>query len=238
MAYLGMIFLLFAHVALAVDFGSGTAQTTVIELYTSEGCSSCPPADKWLSTLKEEPTLFKDIIPMAFHVDYWDQLGWKDPWAQAAFADRQRQLAQQRNLSQVYTPAVLVASNEWRTWYKGSQLPKLKSVKAGVLSAHLNGQLLTVHYSEQGDYELNIAYLGMGLVSKVTAGENRSRTLIHDFVVLNHLKQKGASSWKVTLPNIEDYGQQRTAISVWLSKQGTLDIEQAAASFIELDGCL
>jgi hypothetical protein len=232
MAYLGMIVLLFANMALAVDFSSDAIQTKVIELYTSEGCSSCPPADKWLSTLKDEPTLFKDIIPLAFHVDYWDQLGWKDRWAQAAFSNRQRKLAEQGSLSQVYTPAVVVASQEWRAWYKGAQLPQIKSVKAGVLSAHLNGQDLVVHYSKQGDYQLNIAYLGMGLVSKVTAGENRSRTLVHDFVVLNHFKLNGSSNWDVTLPIIDDQGQQRTAISVWVTKLYSLKIEQATATFI------
>lgn len=232
MAYLAIIFLLFANMAFAVDFSSDEIQTQVVELYTSEGCSSCPPADKWLSTLKDEPALFKGIIPLAFHVDYWDQLGWKDRWAQAAFSKRQRQLAEQGILSQVYTPAVVVTSQEWRAWYQGSQLPPLKPVKTGMLTAQLNGQDLTVHYSDKGDYELNIAYLGMGLVSKVTAGENRSRTLVHDFVVLNHLKQKGASNWKVTLPTIEDQGQKQTAIAVWLSKQGSLAIEQAAATFI------
>ncbi len=232
MAYLGIIFLFFANMALAVDFSSDAKQTKVVELYTSEGCSSCPPADKWLSTLKDDPTLFKDIIPLAFHVDYWDQLGWKDRWAQAAFSNRQRKLAKQGILSQVYTPAVVVASREWRAWYNGTQLQQIKPIKTGVLSAHLNGQELVVNYSEQGDYDLNIAYLGMGLVSKVTAGENSSRTLVHDFVVLNHFKQKGASNWHLRLPTIDDQGQKQTAISIWVSKQGSLRIEQATATFI------
>jgi hypothetical protein len=232
MAYWGIIFLFFANMALAVDFSSDAIQTKVVELYTSEGCSSCPPADKWLSTLKDEPTLFKNVIPLAFHVDYWDQLGWKDRWAQASFSNRQRKLAKQGILSQVYTPAVVVASQEWRVWYKGTQLHHIKPIKTGILSAHLKGQDLVVNYSEQGDYELNIAYLGMGLVSKVTAGENSSRTLVHDFVVLNHFKQNGASNWHVTLPTIDDQGQKQTAISVWVTKQGSLKIEQATATFI------
>tara|TARA_R110002049_G_scaffold303196_2_gene497319 strand:+ start:1357 stop:2058 length:702 start_codon:yes stop_codon:yes gene_type:complete len=233
MVYLGMVFLLFAQMAFAVDFSSEEVQTKVIELYTSEGCSSCPPADKWLSSLKDDPTLFKDIIPMAFHVDYWDQLGWKDRWAKSAFSNRQRLLTGQGVLSQVYTPGVVVASKESRSWYNGMQVTNEKPVKTGVLSAQLNGQNLTVHYSQQGDYELNVAYLGMGIISKVTAGENRSRTLVHDFVVLNHLTQKGNSSWKVTMPSIDDQDQQQTAISVWVTKQGSLKIDQATATFID-----
>ena len=232
MAYLGIIFLFYANLALAVDFSSDAIQTKVVELYTSEGCSSCPPAGKWLSTLKDNPTLFINVIPLAFHVDYWDQLGWKDRWAQATFSNRQRTLAKQGILSQVYTPAVVVASQEWRAWYKGTQLQQIEPLKTGILSAHLKGQDLVVNYSEQGDYELNIAYLGMGLVSKVTAGENSSRTLVHDFVVLKHFKQIGASNWHLTLPAIDDQGQKQTAISVWVTKQGSLKIEQATATFI------
>jgi len=67
----------------AVTFTSPSQQTTLLELYTSEGCSSCPPADQWLSTLKNNPRLWKEIIPVAFHVDYWNDLGWKDEFSRA-----------------------------------------------------------------------------------------------------------------------------------------------------------
>lgn len=233
MAYLGMFFLLLTPLALAVDFTSSSSKATVIELYTSEGCSSCPPADKWLSTLKDDPALFKSIIPMAFHVDYWDQLGWKDRFARAAFSNRQRQLTGQGILSQVYTPGFVIASQEWRSQSRTQDISQLKTIETGVLSAKLNVTNLVVEYSEKGDYELNIAYLGMGLVSNVTTGENRFRKLTHDFVVLEHLKQKGNSLWHVELPNIPQQGQQNTAISVWLTKLGSLDIEQAASSYID-----
>jgi hypothetical protein len=233
MSYLGMIFLLFTPLALAIDFTSGSNKTTVIELYTSEGCSSCPPADKWLSTLKQDPALFKDIIPMAFHVDYWDRLGWKDPWAKAAFSNRQRQLTRQDILSQVYTPGFVMGSQEWRSRSRTQDLSKVKPIETGVLSAQLNVDYLVVEYSKKGDYELNVAYLGMGLVSNVTTGENRFRKLTHDFVVLEHLKQKGRSIWHIELPNIPQQGQQQTAISVWLTKPGSLEIEQAASSYID-----
>jgi len=232
MAYLGVILLLFSEMAFALEFASNLNKSNVIELYTSEGCSSCPPADKWLSNWKNSPRLFKDIIPMAFHVDYWDGLGWKDPWATSAFSYRQRQLAQQGLLSQVYTPAILLTSQEWRTWRMHKQLPNIKPVKAGVLSATINENELMVMYSVEGDYELNIAYLGMGLVSNITAGENRSRELHHDFVVLEHFKQKGELMWNVVLPAIPKQGQTQTAISVWLTKVNSLEIEQAAAAFV------
>lgn len=233
MTYLGMVFLLFSPLTMAIDFSSGSTKSTVIELYTSEGCSSCPPADKWLSTLKDEPALFSRIIPMAFHVDYWDRLGWKDRWARADFTKRQQKLAQQGILSQVYTPAFVRDSEEWRFRSGNKSSSSIEDIKTGVLSAQLNVNNLDVEYSGKGDYVLNIAYLGMGLVSKVTAGENRARELVHDFVVLKHITQTGSSMWHVTLPNIPQHGQLQTAMSIWLTKPDSLQIEQAAAIFLE-----
>lgn len=234
MAYLGIIFLLFTHTVFAVEFNSGDSKAAVIQLYTSEGCSSCPPADKWLSKLKTDNRLFKSLIPMAFHVDYWDYLGWKDPLAKAEFSSRQRQLAGKEGLlSQVYTPAVLVAGQEWPAWHRKDTVPNLKHEKTGVLSGQLDGQELTINYSEQGEYELNIAYLGMGLVSKVTSGENRFRKLEHDFVVLSHFKQKGQKQWVISLADIPKQGQQETAISIWVTKHNSLEVKQAVAALLE-----
>jgi hypothetical protein len=233
MAYLGIIFLLFTNMIFAIEFNSGDSKAVAVELYTSEGCSSCPKADKWLSRLKTDKSLFKNIIPMAFHVDYWDYLGWEDPWTRAEFSSRQRVLTGEGGLSQVYTPAFLVAGNEWSAWNRSDSLPIFEQEKTGVLSGSLDGQELTISYSEQGDYELNIAYLGMGLVTKVTSGENRFRKLEHDFVVLSHLKQKGQKQWLMSLPNIPEKGQQETAISIWVTKPDSLEVEQAVAAFIE-----
>lgn len=71
--------------AAPVQFQSGLIQTSLLELYTSEGCSSCPPAEAWISGLKEGRRLWKDLVPVAFHVDYWDHLGWNDPFASKAY---------------------------------------------------------------------------------------------------------------------------------------------------------
>src|SRR4051812_33062365 len=88
-----------------ITFQSGPEQTTLLELYTSEGCSSCPPAEKWLSHLKESPGLWKDFVPVAFHVDYWDRLGWRDLLADRGFSDRQLAYAESWHSENVYTPA-------------------------------------------------------------------------------------------------------------------------------------
>src|SRR4051794_39959317 len=92
----GTLVLLTMAGALSADAGeivfeSKPARAHLIELYTSEGCSSCPPAEEWMSGLKNEPRLWQDIVPIAFHVDYWDRLGWKDPFASKLWTERQTQ---------------------------------------------------------------------------------------------------------------------------------------------------
>ena len=240
MRYLVVLLLLLATNLQALELTSSSSQAIVVELYTSEGCSSCPPADKWLSRLKHDPRVFKSIIPMAFHVDYWDDLGWKDPWAQAAFSNRQRQLSLSLAtpsvfaglLSQVYTPAFLVSSQEWTKWRDYSVFPAVPQKVTGILNASDEDGVLTVTYSKTGDYELNVAYLGMGLESEVTAGENHDRHLKHDFVVLDHFKIAGSNTWKLTLPEQPKKGQKQTAISIWLTKLDSYYIEQAVASLL------
>ncbi len=99
--------LLAAAVAAGVGAGGARAQDkapVVVELFTSEGCSSCPPADAFLGELAQRP----DIVPLAFHVDYWDYIGWKDPYASAAFTQRQHDYKTALGLHMVYTPQMIV----------------------------------------------------------------------------------------------------------------------------------
>src|SRR5258708_5201471 len=91
-----------------LTFQSALEQTALLELYTSEGCSSCPPAETWLSRMKESPGLWKDFVPVAFHVDYWDYLGWRDLWATRGFSDRQRAYAGHWQSKSIYTPCFVL----------------------------------------------------------------------------------------------------------------------------------
>jgi len=95
-----------------LHFESVSPGPRVIELYTSEGCSSCPPADRWLAALASQPQLWARYVPLAFHVDYWDALGWPDRFASRRHTARQRAYARNGRLSQVYTPAFVVGGNE------------------------------------------------------------------------------------------------------------------------------
>lgn len=160
---------------------SGLQRTPVIELYTSEGCSSCPPADRWLSTLKDKP-----LVVQAFHVSYWDYIGWTDRFAKPAFNARQRELAKQQGARFVYTPQIVLDGKDWRD-YSG-QIPE-----AGE-RARAQIALLRVGVSDM--YEAHVkpspgvtqwsAYWTVtehGHASKVKAGENNGSYLQHDFVV-------------------------------------------------------
>jgi len=183
-----------------VQFQSEATQTVLLELYTSEGCSSCPPAEAWLSRLKNSPKLWKDVVPVAFHVDYWDYLGWKDPFAAKAYSERQRDYAADWLSRSVYTPGFVLDGKEWRGWSSRGELLRAANKPAGVLTARSeNGKQWTLHFqptagSASSSYDFHSALLGFELTSDVKAGENRGRKLEHDFVVLTLASIAGTNS--------------------------------------------
>ena len=160
----------------------GATAPTVVELYTSEGCSSCPPADKWLSTLKGKP----DVLALAFHVNYWDRLGWPDRFASAELTARQHELARRAGSRQVYTPQVLADGQDWRDWPK---LPPHRVGSASPVSLTLSREGDTVTAQVAATRAVSTQLSGYWAVledqhlSKVRAGENAGQTLRHDHVV-------------------------------------------------------
>ena len=228
----------------AKEFTSKAEATDVLELYTSEGCSSCPPAERWLSTFKGKPEVFKDVIPMAFHVDYWDYIGWKDRFAKNEYSQRQRNYVVKGLSSQSYTPQLVANSTEWQRWHRGERQWKNNTKNVGVLSAKVSDDSARVlvkfnprstSIAASGSYVLNVAVLGMGLSTEVKAGENHGELLKHDFVVLNHSKQTVSSSpsqWQVAMPSIPQAGQQQNAVAVWLSQPSNQQVIQAAGGYL------
>ncbi len=163
---------------------SGARAPTVIELYTSEGCSSCPPADRWLSKWTAQP----DVIALAFHVDYWDHLGWKDPFGSPAHTARQRQQQAVNGSRFSYTPQVAINGIDIRLW-SGLRPPIAMPTAASPVHVLL---------SREGDHYTALVQPAAGAperlaaywvitenqhLSAVKAGENRGETLLHDFVV-------------------------------------------------------
>jgi hypothetical protein len=182
-----IIFLILANAVSAknIVLQSTDLQTQVIELFSSQGCSSCPPADAWLSSLKNNKGLWSDFIPIAMHVDYWDSLGWKDKFAHKNNTARQQLHKMFGNLPSLYTPGVLKAGKEWRAW-RFAAIVKSPN-KVGKLTFSLKGEKLTAAFSAsiQEKHTLKVALLGMGLNTYIQAGENNGKRLKHDFVLLN-----------------------------------------------------
>lgn len=218
-------------------FSSGPEQTVMIELYTSQGCNSCPPAEAYLNRFTANPALWKKFIPLAFHVDYWDYLGWKDRFAHPAHAQRQRQYAQQRSLQTVYTPAFAVNGQGWRPSLISSD-PAGGGKPVGVLSVDLNGQQFEAMFAPANGpaktLRLDLAVLGMGLTTEIKAGENAGNRSRHEFVVLAR-KQLSSDNgrWRGSLPVLEtDWGAQRLALAAWISRPGDLTPLQATGGFL------
>jgi hypothetical protein len=216
-----------------VQFESGDYQNTLIELYTSEGCSSCPPADKWLSKLKHHPQLFTEIVPIAFHVDYWDYIGWQDRFAHSEYSNRQRQHYRQGNVSVVYTPALLRDGKEDRTWrYHRDDLVREKT---GKLSVNVLDGMAYINFKpakKYGALVVHVALLGSGFNSTITAGENEDKVLKHDFVVLDHLQKTSKTNrWSIKLPT-SSKTPERFALAVWVSDENSLKPIQVTGSWL------
>jgi hypothetical protein len=165
----------------------------LVELYTSEGCDSCPPADRWLSAAFADPAIPANAL--AFHVDYWDRLGWKDRFASAAYTERQYRAAHATGAGFVYTPQVLLQGRDF-TWRDKGAVAALaqaatQPARATIeVSAEPSGATLRAHAvarisdaSARKDAALWLAYVDNGLTSDVKAGENRGVRLAHDRVV-------------------------------------------------------
>ena len=171
---------------------SSAQPVALLELYTSEGCSSCPPADRWLSKLQAPSSR---VIPLALHVDYWDYIGWKDKFAQLRFSERQREQARLAWSNTVYTPQVMLNGKDFRAWGNPSRFNDVvESINQGVAQANikLNMKRLEPNVLEvtalaqtvkPGNAAIYIALYENGLSSDVKAGENSGEKLNHDYVV-------------------------------------------------------
>jgi hypothetical protein len=177
---------------------SGPGTSALAELYTSEGCSSCPPADRWLSTLRSSGAGPGRLVPLALHVDYWDYIGWKDPYARSQFSARQRELAAAARSRVVYTPQVMLAGKDYRGWSSRERFAReVAAVNAAPARAHITLALAqgaagatalraaasVPGAGDRADASLYVARYENGLSSRVSAGENRGATLTHDHVV-------------------------------------------------------
>lgn len=223
-------------VAEPVTISSTKDQTYFLELYTSQGCSSCPPAEHWISQFTENKNLWKSIIPLNFHVNYWDYLGWKDPFGSAEFGQRQRTYAALGKSRIVATPGFIIDGKGWQGWFKGTGFPKSNIKSSSMLTATIKEAQVKLDFDSitSNDLVAHVALLGFGIKTEVKAGENNRRLLNHDFVVIGY--QQGtmtvdnkSSSIDLPFPVPVEVDTVRTAMVVWVStKEDPTPIQVAA----------
>ena len=170
----------------------------LLELYTSEGCSSCPPADRWLRELSNRFSA-EQLVPLALHVDYWDYIGWKDRFADPRFAERQKQLSRLAGGGTIYTPEVFAGMKELRAWRTEAELVQrimrinatpagasitLQMSPSGANAVDLQAKFVLAQSAAPGRLIQGVLVLYENrLSSEVRAGENHGVTLQHDQVV-------------------------------------------------------
>jgi hypothetical protein len=224
--------MVFATMMLALAAGACQVSSppntqALVELYTSQGCSSCPPADRWLSQFDvgEKAAL----VPLALHVGYWDYIGWKDPYARRDFNARQQWLAGLNRNRTVYTPGVFLQARETPRWYETAHFnAAVRAITARPARAKIelavekNGAeqvqvradaALTPAAQRATDARLFLALTESGIATQVKAGENRGATLHNDHVARDWSGPLGLGAQSVSLGAAATAGAQRAVVA-------------------------
>lgn len=226
------------------DVRTGPNTAALVELYTSEGCSSCPPADQLLSRLRKSLGPSAQVVPLSLHVGYWDSLSWTDRFAQERFAQRQTWLVRTHGQGTVYTPQFFVAGAELQprrtslaeTFRSLNAKPATAAIRLrGALSA--DGILsLDANASADAGSDTTALYLAIaenGLQSRVQAGENRGAILAHDHVVREWLGpfplRDGAVQMRREIRLSSDWLRQRLELIAFVQNERTGAVLQAAS---------
>jgi hypothetical protein len=219
---------------------------SLLELYTSEGCDSCPPAEKFISTLQTNGNLWTQLVPVTFHVDYWDNDGWKDPFDSHRYTERQQALADHANSltgKVIYTPEFVLDGVAKRPGSRDSSPQVDPNTKLGPLSLTADGRKVTVQFAptmpRSEALEAHVVLLAFGVDVAVGAGENKGVTLRHDFLVVSDTtgaltKDKdGNYQSMVTLPAPVAVKATRYALAAWISAAGSPLPIQAAGGWLD-----
>ena len=184
---------------------TGAATNTLVQLYTSEGCSSCPPAERWLSQFARTP--HAGVVPIAFHVHYWDYIGWKDIYADPRHTERQQAFAKATGASSVYTPQVVVSGRDLPSWHEDRAFAD--AVRASQARKPAAAIEITPRRAADGTIEgdakadvsmvttpltLVVAVTQDGVTSRPNAGENKGEMLAENFVVRDVTEFRGSAS--------------------------------------------
>ncbi|WP_421832390.1 DUF1223 domain-containing protein [Limnobacter sp.] len=227
------------------NWTSPAERMIVAELYTSEGCSSCPPADRWLSSQLTTPERANNILALSFHVDYWNYIGWEDPYSKKQFTERQYGHKRAGNVSQIYTPQYVFSNREVRRWGQAGLIPQrlaamqqdkapvglqvsLERKAANQVEVKVKTEWLDERYSGGRVF---VAFYEDNLSQQVKAGENRGELLKHDRVVRHLSEAKKVSPtakvqvFKHTLP--ADWNQNNVGLGVIVENNESNTVLQA-----------
>ena len=218
---------------------------SLLELYTSEGCSSCPPAEQWISRLQQDGPLWTQLVPVAFHVDYWDNDGWKDPFDSHRYTERQQEIADRASSLTgkiIYTPEFVLDGVARRPGSKDNSPPVDENTKIGPLSLAADGRTVTVQFApatpRSEALETHVVLLAFGVDVAVGAGENKGVILRHDFLVVSDttgaLTKDPSGNYQstVTLPSPVAVKATRYALAAWVSVAGSPLPIQAAGGWL------
>jgi hypothetical protein len=223
------------------EAASGSQRVALLELYTSEGCSSCPPADRFLRSLQARGFDSKKVVALAFHVDYWDSLGWRDRFAQPAFSARQRLAANRSGARLVYTPQFLLDGRDLaRGWLSPDFASRLAAINGQRASAALrilqrpHADLLeiavTTDVAAGSLTHLFVVVLESALSSEVRAGENRGRRLDHDNVVRVLIGPLQGTSQTLSVRLAPDWRRTHLTVAAFLQEPAGGKVLQALAA--------
>ncbi len=206
-----LMMLLTLVVSIPINAQESNESAIVLELFTSQGCSSCPPADELLENIKKK-NKDQNVVVLSYHVDYWNRLGWKDPFSSAGFSDYQRTYAQQFNSRSIYTPQLVVNGSEHFTGsdrYKANiALKKYSktSVNSTILIKDIRQEPSQVIFNYRVDGEpfntITLALVVSERITNISRGENRDRTLKNTNIVANRVvKQEESGSISMIIPD-------------------------------------
>lgn len=243
------LYLSVSHISSAESLTVKSPQgvNAVIELYTSEGCSSCPPADQWISHYAPASSASEGVVALAFHVDYWNYLGWEDAYSKPEFTARQRLLGSINKQRTIYTPEFFVNTKEVRrSGTIPSQVATINNIDSAwdlVLTSSIsadNDDIISVNFSGEtkttpNETELYLALYENNIVREIKRGENRNKTLSHDFVVRDwigpiHFKKTGQIEYSHSITIPSDSKAENTGIAAILVEKKTGSTLQAVKS--------
>ena len=216
-----------------LTFTSNTSRTDLIELYTSEGCSSCPPAERRLNDYAHHKGLWNEFVPITFHVDYWNYLGWTDHFSSKAFTSRQRSYSKHWKSSTMYTPCFVVNGNPSRS-------PSLsgRSNQPGILKATVeDGQIHVVFIPEKTNTKnltVWVSSLSGEVRSTITSGENRGKILDHCFIALGLEQQTMTESGTKHTGTLALPSHPGTkALAIWVTNSHSMEPIQATGGWLQ-----